>query len=171
MYALSYGYVFAADQGGGTRESVQELAIGQEQIILALIAIIATAIAGLVYTIKNNSLVKEGSKAAQQVNQAVNNVGPGEHRLYDMVAMIRDEIKYLTEAQHDFANKGWATLPADIGTASRLTETIRDLQSKDKFVVQKLEEITVSLKSLHEGLQEHVEWEMQQKYKEAGNHE
>jgi hypothetical protein len=156
MSAFSLGYVLASAEGTGTKDSVQNLVVGQEQIILALIAVIATAVAALVYTIKNNGIAKQGAKAANETNAAVNNIGPGEHRLYDMVVMIRDEVKALTNSQSEVDKKGWSTLPVDLGSATALTETIRTLQRHDSSIIQKLEKIDKRIMSIDTKFDEHI---------------
>jgi hypothetical protein len=142
---------------GSVKEATSQIATNHEQIILALIAIIATSIAALVYTIRNNTMIKTTAQDASDVNKAVNNIGPGEHRLYDMISMVRDDMKHISEAQEEFSKKGWATLPPDIATASGLTEVIRNLQNTDKALHEKMDQILKELDS-------HVKWEMSQKY-------
>ena len=145
-------------EGGGVRETTAQIAASNEQIILALIAIIATSIAALVYTIRNNTIIKTAAQDASEANKAVNNIGPGEHRLYDMIAMLKEDMHELSVAQDEFSKKGWATLPPDIASASGLTEVIRNLQHDDKAMHEKLDGIL-------KALDDHVKWEMEQKYK------
>ena len=86
-----------------------------DQIVLALIAIIGTSIAALVYTIRNNTLGKD-------INQAVNNIGPGEHHLIDMIKQIK-------EKQEEF-DKKWGNLPAEMGDAVGLVELLHTMDAR-----------------------------------------
>ena len=127
------------------------------QIIVALIAVLATCVGILGYVIKNASTSKRGLEQATQANSAVNNIGPGEHRLYDKITGIEASVQKLIEIQEKFSDHGWETLPPDLNTAVGLTVTIRELQHSYHTVNGKLDEILINL-------QEHVEWEMQEKY-------
>jgi hypothetical protein len=140
-----------------TEGGVSSISATNDEVILALIAIIGTSIAALVYTIRNNTIIKGAAQDASDINKAVNNIGPGEHRLYDMISMVRDDMAKVTEAQEEFSKKGWATLPPDIASASGLTEVIRSLQNSDKAQHEKMDQIL-------KALDEHVQWEMSQKY-------
>jgi hypothetical protein len=127
----------AIDDGTGMREAVQVLGDDNDQIILALIAIIATSIAALVYTIKNNGLGKD-------INRAVNNVGPGEHHLIDLIKQIRVK-------QEEF-DKKWGNLPEEMDDAVGLVELLHNMDAR--------------IKKLDQDIADHVAWEMQAKYKE-----
>lgn len=59
-----------------------------DQVVLALIAVIAASVGALVFVIRNGRLVKDTNTQITEVNKAVNNVGPGEHRLYDKVTHL-----------------------------------------------------------------------------------
>lgn len=121
--------------GNGVKDTVQQVADTHEQIILALIAIIGTSIGALVYTIKNNRLGKD-------INRAVNNVGPGEHHLIDLIKQIKD--------RQDTFDKAWGNLPDDMDDAVGLVELLHGMNAE--------------IKSLQASVAEHVEWEMSQKY-------
>ena len=97
-----------------------------DQIILALIAIVATSVAGLVYIIKNTTITKAAAKNAYEANKAVNNIGPGDHRLYDVISRIETK-------QADF-DKLWGNLPSHMNSAVTLSETIHDIQDSIKKV-------------------------------------
>jgi hypothetical protein len=100
-------------------------------IVMALIAIIATSIAALVYVIKNNVLGKSISKDASEANKAVNNIGPGEHRLYDVIKSIETK-----QAEFD---RRWGNLPDNIDDAVSLSETIHDIHISIKNIDTKLD--------------------------------
>jgi len=117
-----------------------------------LILVVTMLVGVLVFLVRTFS-------ATRQVNQAVNNVGPGEHSLWDQVSFIREDISVLVEAQKDFAEKGWRTLPDDIGTASRLTETIRHLQAGAEGNERDHARIVADLEKLSAILSEHDRWE------------
>lgn len=149
--------------------------VSHEQVLLALIALVGTSIAALVYIIRNGRIAQVGldhaETAAQQAtaaNAAVNNVGPGQHKLYDMMFQVHTtneqllkDVTALVEAQRDFTKRGWANLPEPINTALGLTTTILDLQRHAEDVNGKLDTIIGELRG-------HVEWEMQEKY---GSHD
>ena len=128
--------------------------------MLALIALVGTSLAALVWVIRNGRLARDSNVQISAVNRAVNDVGPGEHRLYDKVthnsetlARVEDALVRLQLDQETFDSHGWETLPQDINTAVGLTTTIRDLQNGHK----KLDKIIAMLS-------EHVEWEIGQKH-------
>jgi hypothetical protein len=128
-----------------------------DQIVLALIGLLGTSIAALVYTIRNNTIAKQAVSVVEDVNAAVNNVGPGQHRLYEMVEHIKADIIALKEGQRHYDAHGWDMLPPDLGTSVALTSTIRDIQYHTASVTTKLDTLIDEVRS-------HVEWEMQQKW-------
>ena len=139
------------------RETLGGIEASNTQIILGLIAVLATCVGILGYVIKNSSTAKQALEQTTQVNRAVNNVGPGEHRLYDKISGLESSVNKLVEIQEKFSEHGWETLPPDLNTAVGLTVSIRELQTNYHVVNSKLDEILVNL-------QDHVEWEMQAKY-------
>ena len=129
------------------------------QVILMLGALLSTLVAALVYLAKSYINTKIAAEQSTEANKAVNNVGPGDHRLYDKISSIEKNVEHLIRDQETFDSHGWETLPQDLGTAVGLTTTIRDLQHGHKEQGEKLDEI----KSI---LIEHVEREMRVKYPE-----
>ena len=92
------------------------------QALVYLIGVLVVGVmSALTFTIKAWS-------QARAANAAVNNVGPGEHRLYDQIGHLSDAIQRIETKQNDFDTKGWPTLPSDMNTAAGLTEVIRDIQ-------------------------------------------
>jgi hypothetical protein len=124
-----------------------------------LTGILASLVAVIALIIRGARDAKEAAYHAHQVNQAVNNRPHDHPNLYDQVSFIREEVAELVAAQRDFTKRGWQSLPDDIGTASRLTETIRALQGHDARIDEKLNDILLELR-------EHVAWEMNEKYRE-----
>ena len=112
------------DSGGSAETTLPSDA--HDQIILALIAIVGTSIAALVYIIKNTTITKAAAKDAAEANIAVNNIGPGDHRLYDVISRIEAK-------QADF-DKLWGNLPSHMNSAVTLSETIHDIQDSIKKV-------------------------------------
>jgi len=110
---------------------------------LVVAALVAVLLALLGVVVKTYS-------QAKAANAAVNNVGPGEHSLWDQINMIRRDVDELVRAQREFAAKGWPSLPDDIATASMLTSTIRTLQH--------------DVNDIKRTLEHHVEWEETMKY-------
>lgn len=163
--------MLAAAGGDGVRATVETVHANQDQIMMALIALVGTSIAALVFTIRNGRTAQiaadDAATAAMQAtaaNSAVNNVGEGKHNLYDMVARIHEDVDHLKRDQEQFDSHGWETLPPDIGTAVGLTTTIRDLQNNHKQVNEKLDTLIIELR-------EHVVWEMDEKYGKHGSKE
>jgi hypothetical protein len=161
--------MWAAAGEGGVRTTVEAVHANQDQIMLALIALLGTCVACLVWIIKNGRTIRIAADEATAANHAVNNVGGGDHKMYDMVRDIKGEVKQiksdvtgLKKDQTQFDSHGWETLPPDIGTAVGLTTTIRDLQNNHKQVNGKLD-------TLISELREHVVWEMDTKYGKHGS--
>lgn len=161
-------WLAAGADSGGVRDAVDTAITNQDQIMLALIALVATSIAALVFIIRNGRMTQgageDAATAARMstaANAAVNNVGPGKHNLYDMVERIKDDVAHLMRDQEQFDSHGWETLPPDLSSAVGLTTTIRDLQNNHKQTNDKLDTIIGALR-------EHVEWEMGAKYGRHG---
>ena len=127
--------ILAGIADGGVNETIGAISDTHDQIILALIAIIATSIAALVYTIRNNSIGKTVVKETSEINAAVNHTEYGEHRLYDVVKRI--------EAKQDDFDRKWGNLPSDIGDAVGLVELLHGM---DKRIIS----IELSVKKLQE---------------------
>lgn len=144
----------AASGGESVNSNVKELVNVSDQVLLALIAVIATSVAALVFVIRNMNISKVAAEQATAANSAVNNVGPGQHRMYDKISRIEEHVEKLLKDQDRFDSHGWETLPNDLNTAVALTQTIRQLQHND----EKIDTILAELR-------EHVEWEMSVKHK------
>lgn len=159
-----YAFLMSAGNGdgGSVREQVQTITETSDQIVLAILGILATLVAALVFLAKGYAKTKVAAEQATQANQAVNNVGPGEHRMYDMVTEMGKKLEHISVEQEEFQTKGWKTLPDDLASASRLTETIRSIQHNDEILHQKLDMIIKELR-------EHVEWEIKAKYGTKGS--
>lgn len=136
-------------------------ATNNDQVALALIAVVATSVAALVFVIRQNRYVRSAAEEATAANQAVNNVGPGKHNLYDMVSNIHDDVVELREAQKDFTKRGWHALEPPIDTAIGLTRTISQMQHDHDELHQKLDMVLAELR-------DHVQWEVEEKYDKRG---
>jgi hypothetical protein len=110
-----------------------------DQIMLGIVALLGTLIATFAYVVRNGGYARTAAHASTEANKAVNNVGPGEHRLYDVIGRI--------EAKQDEFDRKWGNLPADMGDAVGLAELIHGM---DKRISQ-----------IQAQLVEHVQWEMQ----------
>lgn len=128
-----------------------------DQVALAALAIVATLAGVIVLLVKTY----QQSRAA---NAAVNNIGPGDHSLWDQVTFIREDVSALVDAQRQFSEKGWSTLPDDIGTSARLTETIRHLQHAAESNTAEHSVILEQLSELSRFVKGHDAWERQAKY-------
>lgn len=139
---------------------------------IALMAAILLALIGIIGAmVKMWPAIMNASHHAEAANKAVNNVGPGEHTIYDMAQQVRHdvaellaeqkraraELVYLTRQQRAFESKGWNALPPDIGTAPALTAKIRTLEHTDSVIVEQLAD-------LRKFLEAHDAWERSQKY-------
>lgn len=129
-------------------DAVEAVSANQDQIMMALIALVATSVAALVYVIRNGRYVKTAAEQSTEANAAVNNVGPGKHTLYVMVEQIKEDVAHLKRDQEQFDSHGWETLPADMNTAVGLTTTIRELQRHAKDVNGKLDVIINHIKGV-----------------------
>jgi hypothetical protein len=61
-------------------------------------------VAVLVYVLRTLTAAQGAHRAATEANQAVNNTGPGEHRLYDRVMNIEQDFRHFRDsnaAEHD----------------------------------------------------------------------
>ena len=150
----------AAD--GGVRDTVNSIADTHDQIVLALIAVVAAAVAGLVFIIRSTKWAREGAEQATKANAAVNNVGPGAHTLYNLVDSIKRDVDELRQDQRDFDEHGWARLPPDLGDAVALTATIRSMQATQLHCAEQIARVLEELRA-------HVEWEMEMKYHQHGD--
>ena len=129
--------------------AIDLVASSDDQVILALIALVATSIAALVFIIRNGRYIKTGAEdAAQPAEQAtsaanaVNHVEYGEHRLYDVVARI--------EAKQIEFDRKWGALPESLGNAVNLSETLHDMNRR--------------LDDIQTQLADHVAWETNVKW-------
>ena len=134
----------------------------QDQTLIGIVGVMAVSMAGaLTFAVKGWQEARKGAASSKGAYEAVNGVGPGQHRLYDAVSHIADAVERLEAKQQDFDNKGWATgLGGDIDTAPKLTEAIRTLQHQQldhQAILDKLEALDVAVR-------DHVIWEMNQKY-------
>lgn len=154
---MTFLLAVVADEGNGVKDTVNSIADTHDQIILALIAIVAASTGALVFVIRGTRYAREGAAQATAANSAVNNVGPGAHTLYNLTAAIKEDVDELKAKQDEFARHGWSALPDDLATAPALTSTIRKIQDHDELLDRKLDIILSELR-------DHVEWEMSQKY-------
>lgn len=151
-----------------TLVSVEEtLTSGGNEIVLALIAVLATAIGGLVFVIKNNGISKQNNailqdnnsmgkaiaKDAAEANKAVNHIEDGELSIYRLVmsnqttlAELADKMSHIA-ARHEAWENQWSSYPEKITSIhialSSMQEAILKIQSE---------------------LISHAQWEMTQKY-------
>ena len=112
------------------------------QVVLAVIAVLATSVAGLVYVVKAYG-------EARQVNSAVNHKDTGELSLYRLAHSNSDKLDEVIAKQAEFDRK-WGNLPPQIGDAVGLFGVLHDMGSQ-------LDEVQAELR-------QHVAWEMAQKY-------
>ena len=104
-----------------------------DQIIVALVALLGTTIAALVYLAKNRTMLKDAAADVRAVNDAVNHAGHGEVRIFEQVSAIITKLDHVAaeverqrgywEEQHD----AWASLPPDIHDAVGLVTILRRL--------------------------------------------
>lgn len=133
-------------------------------LLATLAAILGSLVAVITLLVRNAKDTKIAAKNAVAANNAVNNIGPGEHSLWDQVGFMREDLRKLVEAQESFAEKGWNKLPIDLADAPALTQTIRDLQNRGQALTKDVGEIKTTVKELDELIREHDKWERAQKY-------
>jgi hypothetical protein len=114
----------------------------ENQVVLAVIAVLATSVAGLVYVVKAYG-------EAKQVNSAVNHKDTGELSLYRLAHANSEKLDEVIAKQAEFDRK-WGNLPPQIGDAVGLFGVLHDMGSQ-------LDEVQAELR-------QHVAWEMSQKY-------
>ena len=113
-----------------------------EQVILAIIAVLATCVAGLVYVVKAYG-------QAKQTNAAVNHRDTGELSLYRLADSNSRKLDDVIAKQAEFDRK-WGNLPAEIGDAVGLNETLHDMNRR--------------LDDIQTQLVDHVAWETEVKW-------
>lgn len=109
-------------------------------IVWAMIFVVLSLVSLLTFTIKTY-------KKAEQVDKAVNNVGPGEATLVEKVTDIRQDLNKVIDFAELFTQRGWTSLPGDLDTSAHLTETIRAIQAEAK-----------ALHVMHDLLRERIEY-------------
>ena len=113
-----------------------------DQIIVALIALLGTTVAALVYLVRNRALLKDTAADARAVNDAVNHSGHSEKRIFEQVVAQGQEqsrmsaelaeIKAEVMRQRDFwqeQHNSWAALPPELKDSSGLVVTLHDLRA------------------------------------------
>lgn len=129
------------------------VSVNSDQIIMALIALIGTSIAALVYTIKNNNMGKGIAKDAAQVNAAVNHKDTGELSLYRLADASTRKLDVVIAKQEAF-DKAWGNLPPEIDDAVGLVGLLHGMRE--------------DISAMQSQLAEHVEWEMSIKWAHIG---
>jgi len=119
---------------------------GDDQIMLAIVAVLGTLIATFAYVVRNGGYARTAAQQSTQTNAAVNHTEYGEHRLYDVVKRI--------EQKQDEFDRKWGNLPAEMGDAVGLVEMIHGMDKR--------------ISAIQAQLIEHVEWEMNVKYPKEG---
>lgn len=138
----------------------------ETQGFIGIIGVLAVALAGaMTFSIKGWQEAKRGAMEAKAANSAVNNIGPGEHRLYDKVANIDHALAILNTRQEDFDEKGWEHgLPDDLNSAPKLTQTVRELQAQAETNTDEHKQIMSRIDKLITTLTDHDAWERSAKY-------
>ena len=129
--------------------------------VIVALGVLLVALLGI--ATKVLSYARLGARESAMANSAVNNIGTGD-RLYDRIEHLHEALSVLIEAQRDFQAKGWANLPADIGDATAMTITIRQLQAAIDSDKKAHKEIRAELATLMAFLKAHDEWERTQKF-------
>lgn len=120
------------------------------EVILALIALIATSIGALVFVIKNGKLAKDTNDQIAQVNTAVNHVETGEQRLYDKVSHLVSELEDVKDILSDVTVEikqhrlFWDQLHKITNKETRVVEdsivkTLKEIRSEVIKVKEKIE--------------------------------
>lgn len=122
--------------------SAQSAQTVSDQVMLALVALVATSITALVWVIRNGRYVKTAADQATQANDAVNHKEHGETRIFEQVREIR--------AKQDEFDRKWGNLPASIDNAVGLNDTLHDMSRR--------------LDGIESQLVEHIAWETNVKW-------
>lgn len=114
-----------------------------DQIVLALIAVIAASVGALVFVIRNGKVARDTNVQISEVNKAVNNIGPGEHRLYDKVTHIlvdlsevKANVSTLTTLveQHSIfwenLHQRWGTSTHEPGPTNEMTVALKEIREE-----------------------------------------
>lgn len=99
-----------------------EIVNAHDQITLGIIGLLGLVVTALVYVVKAYANTKVAAEQSTKANEAVNNVGPGEHRLYDIIAAIQEK-----QATFD---RAWGNLPEDMHDAVGLTELLNSMERR-----------------------------------------
>lgn len=149
----------------GTPDSAAEV-VDNLGILGSLAAVILLLVGAILYLVASaRKQIDQAVYHAQAANEAVNNVGPGDHRLLDKIEMIRTDVESVVKAQEEFAKNGWLTLPSDLASSSALTSTIRELQHADKTIQHGLTELSDAISRIDKKISEHVDWEENVKWR------
>ena len=116
-----------------------------DQVVLAVVAVLATSVAGLVYVVKAYG-------EARQVNSAVNHKDTGELSLYRLAHSSSEKLDEVIAKQAEFDRK-WGNLPPQIGDAVGLFGVLHDMGSQ-------LDELDARLRA-------HDEWERATKFEKG----
>lgn len=131
----------------------------------SLAVVILLMVGAVLYLVASaRKQIDSAAAHAEAANRAVNNVGPGEHRMYDKIDMIRQDVEMLVRAQEEFAKRGWHTLPPDLSSSAALTSTIRELQHADQTIKHGLDDLSEAIAKIDRKITDHVEWEESLKY-------
>jgi len=103
-----------------------------------------------------------------QVNKAVNNSPAGDPTMLERVKRIELAVDKIDTWFDDFNRNGWPSLPADIGNAAALTDTIRILQRRMEELDERDQATQTKLDAVLTELRDHVQWEMGAKYEADG---
>lgn len=127
-----------------------------DQIVLALIAVISLSMGALVFVIRNSKMVKETHEQISQVNTAVNNIGPGEHRLYDKVTHVISELEDVKNILHDVTieisqhrlyweqlHKNWGPKKESESIVGDLASTLDDIRQEVLRVQEQIDKLPI----------------------------
>ena len=121
-------------------------------LVGALVALVTAVIGMMTLLIRTLAHSKEAAADARATNAAVNNTGPGEHRLYDKITHIQVDVEHLVEVNKIFQARGYDGMDEDLSTGPALQHTIREIQ-------QGGDDVGSRLNTIQEMLEAHIERE------------
>lgn len=109
-------------------------------VILALISLAGIVVsAWFGYMAQKHA--KEGAKQASEVNEAVNHRKPGQDRLFDMVAEMREDVKDLTEWKEK-----WDNIPSKLKNPQEIVTSFAILEDRIATVGERVDKNAVDIR-------------------------
>lgn len=152
---------------------LEQATVDPNAAVAVLGSVLLSMVGLLVWLIKQQ---RSANATADETLSAVNGVGPGEHRLYQRVAMIASDVEQLVDTQKQFRDLGWQNLPDGrdgtpaLHDAVQLTQTISSLQQAERDNRAAHAQLLDGIDQINRRLTDHDQWERSVKWPhEPGN--